>query len=777
MTPHRLRVLFSALALLAGAASCGDDKTDSDQPINPGPGPGPEETPAVTISVGELTNTSIEVLLSAEHADDIAFYCVKEADGEEGEDVTAPDAAAVYAEGRVVEATAEPASYTISDLEEGVPYAIYAAARKGDAMSDVEKVSATTPVTPAILEVGSTSKTGFSYQLNVGPDDVYFHTYLEGWFFEYSMMTAMAAEGPEFDYNAFVWNLLVDYGMADYGPKTIEWQAGDEHEKLGYAALVPGKKYYVLAALYDEAAGAWVGVPNVIDLDMPAPGTSAEKITLSADEVDYDRVVLRMECDETKIAFFRYDLYSKESYDKFIEENGGVRGMMDYVAEYGPDVRVNTYTDSWGVDAGRSYMLCVYGIDVNGDELYAEMQVDVPERQPEIFLDLKPYNRELQGYYDYNTFLVTFAPMNFTDLNVDQVFCSAVPMERTTLESYLAMLPELGIEEPISSLEELEQRPEVLLQLNYMLYQQLMMPLYDDAELDSLEKNGYFDRVIGDLNPATEYVFMALAYSGETPVARIVTASTAAAPESGEASERYNEYLGNWTVLGQTTRDWSTYETYDVRIEELSPNRSYKVYGWGHSELAQEYPFEMRFDPQTGKTSVEIPQVLGQIQVEGKMVDLVFVGKIHASFSDILDVVDGFSGKAYRGDLRDDHLAMFGELLNIGGRTYEFMAMSYVARTEEGYMLLEGEEYDLVYRSVDRATSASASAVLPAARRLKSASVVCRSFEPAAALMISAPAHFETAGGSLAERFASDPVGQAAWLRSLPLRGVARLAK
>lgn len=207
------------------------------------------------------------------------------------------------------------------------------------------------------------------------------------------------------------------------------------------------------------------------------------------------------------------------------------------------------------------------------------------------------------------------------------------------------------------------------------------------------------------LTPGKDYYVMAAAIENES-----WTGEPSLIPFTMPASDGYKAFLGNWTVLGQTTADWSTYENYNLRIEELTPNRSFKVYGWSKSAISQELPFVMRYHPETGKISVDGPQVLGKKTVDGKEMDVVFTGKMYASGYDDLVLVLGYNGPIYTGTLTGDHLSMFGEMIKIGGRDKEFMSMNYILQYEDDNYFVEGDEYDLVYFRINRAAASAAAA-------------------------------------------------------------------
>lgn len=686
----RVLLAFVGLSVLAGC------KEEKPQPVTP---------PEAKVELSQVGETGIEIKLSAKNADRMAYFVAETAD------ITISiEATTVFELGEVLLVNDTPETLEISDLQAGTNYTVYAAASKGDRYSELVSVNVTTeaPVVHELITDLEVSGLSVSYNINLLEGCVCYHTYVEKWYYDLLLADAIRSAGAEFNRNEFIYNLLADMGVACEVSGQSVWNAGDAHPTRHTVSLTPGKEYYVIAASFMNVS--WVGEACLVPFTMPeSKGVSQENIEISVDELTSESVTLRMSCDETKIAFYFYDLYEKSQYDAFKAEKGE-RGMMDYLFEYnGGNVSANTYTDRWMVDAGKSYVLAVYGVDYNGCEIYKEFQVDVPVPAPVLSLGIIPYERELQGYHDYDTFLMFFEPLNFSnEVNVDRLFCSTTPMSKAMFDEYVAMF--FGVSGV--SLDEIEQ---LLSQQEYfyMFYQYMstfyVSPIYDDAEIDALTKNGYFERVFTGLEADTEYVFIAAAFDGENPIVRITSARTAAYPESTEASEGYKSYLGNWSVLGQTTADWSTYENYKLRIEELTPNRSFKVYGWSRTSISQEYPFVMRYHPETGKVSVDSPQILGKKTVDGKEMDVVFVGKMYLSGYDKLVLVLGYYGPVFTGSLNGDNLSMFGEMVNLGGRYKEFMAMNYILQYEDENYYVSGDEDDLIYFRISRAaTSASA---------------------------------------------------------------------
>ena len=261
-------LLYGMLCMLAFCiVSCQEAEHDQN----------PQDSVAVTLSLtkGEVTETSFEFFLSAQNAVEVAYTWLESTD--EALLVT-PES--LFKSGYVFAATAEPVSHVISDLVPETEYTVYAVARdkaEGDIKySEIEELTVVTGDKPKFLELVSASKTGFSYKVNATEGDTFYHTYFEGWFFEYNYeMNRYYAEleGVEFDPAVFVWNLLAQYGemteMNASNGGVIDWYAGKENVgRDAEAFLVPGKKYYAVAALIDPSGTDWLSTPSIISFEI-----------------------------------------------------------------------------------------------------------------------------------------------------------------------------------------------------------------------------------------------------------------------------------------------------------------------------------------------------------------------------------------------------------------------------------------------------------------------------------------------------------------------------
>ena len=657
-------------------------------------------TPEITITQGEVTENQIEFFLAATDADEVAYYFANTT-----EDAVLLTVESLFKTGEVFMASAEPVSFLLTDLQPENEYTVYAAASKeGQYFSELKTLVINTSPKPRLLEYVSSSKTEFSYKINCEEGELFYHTYLEGWFFEYSYESTKYVEGDEFDTKVFVWNLLAQYGEVAQSPQVIDWYAGKDNTARGdYAFLVPGMKYYVLASRFDEElAEGWVGNPEVIEITLDAPGDSDKTVDCSVYSLSPYSVSIRMEMNQDDVNFYMYDFFEKSQYKSYVAEHG-MEGIKAYVSEYSlgkGQAKINTYTDTWTVTPGKSYMLCLYGVDFKGDDFYTELEVNVPMPDAKIHLDMAPYERELEGYNTYNTLKVTTTYADFIGLDyANSAFILAGgPIEKTT---FYALVEAAGLS---GSLEELEAQGEMLYALG--VANMGLNPVSVDEEiLDALKNRGFYNKVYTGLNPDTEYIYMAMAHYDDKMMCRLVSAKTDQAPIEVTESDAYKAFLGRWDATGQNTSTWSNSDriTFNLTIDRLTSNRSYKVYGWSTSNLGQEFPFEAGFDEASGKMTISTPQNLGEVVVDGKTYEVHFVGKAYNPYDpDNFMVLYDYEGLAYKVTMNSPNLHFLSEFFQYGGEWKEFKSLSYVFYDKEAGEYYKAEPYDIVNFQVVR---------------------------------------------------------------------------
>ena len=655
--------------------------------------------PQIAITAGMVTENSIEFFLSATEADEVAYYFMETTD-----EVPLLTVEGLFKGENVFAASAEPVSFVMDNLTPETEYTVYAAASKeGKYFSEIKELTINTSEKPKMLQFLSKSKKGFSYKVNVEDGQQYFHTYLEGWYFEYMLEASKYEQGAEFDEKVFVWNLLADHGIFDESAKEFEWYTGKENPMRGDVAyIVPGTRYYVLTALWNEDMGGWIETPEVIGIQLEEPGQSDKTIDCSIYNISPYSVSIRMEMDAEQVGFYMWDFFEKSQYKSYVAENG-VEGMMAYVSEYAlgkGQAKTNTFTDTWTVNPGTAYMLCVYGVDHNGDEFYTELEVNVPMPDAKIYFSMEPYERDLEGLNTYNTLKVsaTFADFVGLDYESSVFYLATGPIEKGFFDRVMESVGLSG------SLEELEAQGEMMYAV--ALANMSLNPVAADPEiLAQLNEKGSFEKIYTNLQPDTEYVNMVLAMYDDKMMCRLVSARTDPKPIDVVESDAYKAYLGNWTVKGKMTTDWTTYTTYDLKIDRLTSNRSFKIYGWSGQQVGQDFPFEATFNEANGKITIQTPQVLGTVTIDDYEYEVHFVG-LGYSLGELIILVD-YEGLAYTGSIvakgayddagnNVDALKLTPNYVSYGGGQ-EFRSMSYVLYDRANKQYYHIEEYNLVY--------------------------------------------------------------------------------
>lgn len=673
--------------------------------------PEPSENPsvpAIEIKGGKVTENSVEFLLRTQDADRMAYLTCKAA-----EHVSLP-AEEIFTNGSVEAAAAEFRSFTVSGLEAETEYVISAAARHGDAYSRPAVLTVTTsgsvpptpPAEPPLLTFTEASKTGFTYRIQPEEENYhYFHSYIEKWAYDYFWESFDGSPDNSADVERFLTDFLADYGLEDSGTKDIIWKAGDENPpRKGFAAIVGGKDYYAVACTFDPEALVWTGTPESVKFSTEPAGESACEIEIVIEELASERLRTRIAPGEG-INFYFYHLFQKEVVEQFIASYGE-EAFRNHIYEYGYVSR-DEYTDLWAVSPGTEYMIAVLGVDTEGDVMYAQTDFTVPVPEPEVEVSLQPYENELEGYYRWQSLEAAVTLHDFGEAGSAEGMWTLLPQEVVN-----AALEMLGAGATVE---------QCVLEGYLMLY-----PM--DTEWTSLlSSQGSFTAFFNDLEERTEYCFIVMLPDPEgNPIISHATASTGSKPGITEPEPEYLAYLGQWKVRGKSTEDWSSELSYDVMIEQLTPNLSFLAKGWSSSEIGNEMPFVMNYDPDTKKIYVRAPQSLGRRTDNGAEYDAVFSGYFVLGATDDLTPLSGTTYTAYTGYINGDYLTLLPEIFDMDGSTYSFRSMGYGGYASGEYHSFTGEEYNIIDFTAKRVGGIAASeparkpvSVMPAYRTVR----------------------------------------------------------
>lgn len=680
-----LLALIAAFGLLF--AACSDSPTE--QPEQPAP---ELPTPSISLILGEVTASTVELEYIVTNATEAALLCLPA-------NQTAPTELQLLEMGTPLTPSGEKLSQKIESLTPETDYTLYAVAKnQAGEYGRIRTLSFTTLefkedlLFPEATHIASVSadKMSFTYAVSCdSEEDYYMHTYLEGWLFEYLLMQRYMTDGEEFEMDVFLKQCLADYGFHTQGSAEHTWCAGDPNDARApfFATIVGGKSYYVLYAPINAAANDFLGEAEVITLMTEPAGESDNSLYIQEEALSSQSITVRMECARG-IRFFFYNLFETEQVESYKGQHG-IEGMKDYLYEYGYAV-ANTYTDSWTINPSTSYTLCVLGVDTSGDTFYQEQVYESPELIPTVSVTLRPYERELMGFHAYDTFELTVYPWNFYDEQINPAKIRHLFATRSEVEAALGSL----------TLAELAEDPS---EEHIALLDSLLENLSEEVQA-MISDYGYISSLMAELEPDTEYCYLAVFPWRDGWKVGYAVKATEPFYGGDEATDAYKAYLGEWVVVGQSSEDYYTRDSYHIRFEELVSNRSYKVFGWSKSVLGEEFPFEARFHPETGKISIESIQQLGRMVIGEYEYVIVFTGMTSAGGS--ITPHGGYSGVVYEGRCDGTHLSMFPAMFQYNGYDYNFVSMAYSAYYYGDFYAMDGDEYPIVNFTVDRPTTA-----------------------------------------------------------------------
>lgn len=608
-----------------------------------------------------------------------------------------------------------PATVDITEgIEPDVEYTLAVAASLDDNYSEV--ITRTILIEETnILSFVDATKTSFTYKVSAPDNQQWYHTYFEKPYFEEEVRPSIASSYPDYDEQQILQQALLDFGYTASGEQEITWTAGDDNSQRGdyqLANIVGGQSYIAVAATYSDGQ---FGKAETVEFSTPEPGESTATVSVEIKEQSEYEMITVITPDEN-VRFYFYALFSKELYDKAVALYGE-EYFEAYLKNYGY-ISYNEYTDRWGfTEPGAEYVLLILGVDKNGDTFLHKEAITPPPVVPEVAVSVVPYDSETDGsWHGYESLYVQVHFNNFSEpVNPGSVYFGIYP--KSEIESYG------GIEWFMSNIAGMLN--------NYVMP---LAMIYPDMAAE-LEESGYdFSGALSNYNfgtsaltPDTEYYIVLAIFDPETytvPYSAYALGRTNKAPAEGDNPD-YQAYLGNWTLKGQSTETWTANSmTYNLRVEELVKNYSFKVYGWSGTSSGEEHPFIMNWNPDTKGVYVMAPQDLGPLSDDPDF-SLVFGGLILYGVSDNLtfcyeDMSEIFSGSTY-----DDRLSLYGNMIEVQGNPYEYRSMNYMAVKNDlsEVRRISGAEYDAVYFSITKDEASSAqSRPVPAGMVSRSAS-------------------------------------------------------
>lgn len=186
------------------------------------------------------------------------------------------------------------------------------------------------------------------------------------------------------------------------------------------------------------------------------------------------------------------------------------------------------------------------------------------------------------------------------------------------------------------------------------------------------------------ITPGDGFVtLMASDNSGRSARTAIVTLTSETLTATINVTQRptaYSDYLGNWVLTGY---DDGQPFTYNLSITKSTDGSTYKVAGWGKSEIATDskYALEAVFDEATQYIYITQQMDLGIYTDESGDYDVMFRGLVKVGSS--LSFVNG-SFVCYIGALqRDGTVQWSNNILTIGGQRYELAGSLYCIQSHD----------------------------------------------------------------------------------------------
>ena len=607
-----------------------------------------------------------------------------------------------------------PATVDITEgIEPDVEYTLAVAASLDDNYSEV--ITRTILIEETnILSFVDATKTSFTYKVSAPDNQQWYHTYFEKPYFEEEVRRSIASSYPDYDEQQILQQALLDFGYTASGEQEITWTAGDDNSQRGdyqLANIVGGQSYIAVAATYSDGQ---FGKAETVEFSTPEPGESTATVSVEIKEQSEYEMITVITPDEN-VRFYFYALFSKELYDEAVALYGE-EYFEAYLKNYGY-ISYNEYTDRWGfTEPGAEYVLLILGVDKNGDTFLHKEAITPPPVVPEVAVSVVPYDSETDGsWHGYESLYVQVHFNNFSE-PVDPGSVLFGVCSQSEIDSFG------GTDWLMSNIGQLENY--YIMSLS-MTYPAMAEDLYEKGNGFSGVVNSY--NFVNPLSPDSGY-YVVLAVrdmnTGSIAYSAYALGRTNKAPAEGDNPD-YQAYLGNWTLKGQSTETWTANSmTYNLRVEELVKNYSFKVYGWSGTSSGEEHPFIMNWNPDTKGVYVMAPQDLGPLSDDPDF-SLVFGGLILYGVSDNLtfcyeDMSEIFSGSTY-----DDRLSLYGNMIEVQGNPYEYRSMNYMAVKNDlsEVRRISGAEYDAVYFSITKDEASSAqSRPVPAGMVSRSAS-------------------------------------------------------
>ena len=150
-------------------------------------------------------------------------------------------------------------------------------------------------------------------------------------------------------------------------------------------------------------------------------------------------------------------------------------------------------------------------------------------------------------------------------------------------------------------------------------------------------------------------------------------------------------------MSGRTSKDYNTKLTYNLRIEQLVANDSYKVYGWSAGEIGETHPFIAKYNRTTKKMDIYGNQFISDVETSEGNAQLRFMGVLQYAGQNYLSDYDKVIYSATVHDYgTQEILGMSPAFFEVDNKLYEVQTMAYGFTDSTGKILGGADEFDMV---------------------------------------------------------------------------------
>lgn len=266
--------------------------------VEPNPEPNPEK-PQVTLTAGELTETTFTFDIESSMPGVYGFFYSKDS-----EKVEVPDMPSWfdYNSGEVEDKT----TVTIENLDDGWDYTLYLVVRanSNSLLSSVHKLQFSTPAYDNYIVIDDITYDVINFTINL--DGNYLFTVVEEVYLK------------ESGYTELMW--LEMFGILSSGVRSYNWYDGGSYDSVYPMSVKPGYDY-TIAAVECTSDKTVTGEVHFKKVTTPSKPKTEETVAVELSDITSTSVKITTTPSENVSSYYIYML-PKSNYDAFFEEYG-----------------------------------------------------------------------------------------------------------------------------------------------------------------------------------------------------------------------------------------------------------------------------------------------------------------------------------------------------------------------------------------------------------------------------------------------------------------------